>query len=230
MKIAWFTPFAGGCMMARFSAIVTRELSRHADVDIWHPPAPALEASALRTIAMPRGIRVSPAMLEAYDFAVYNLGDDDSGRIAKAACAAPGIVIVHGPAPELALRRAYGVVVHSEFTRRRGAACALPTLMLDLGASGEPGERGVRLGHNTFSPRKYALSLLSLAQEVLSEAACLRCVDTMGARLNEIGLETGSAVVERVARESYKLFGGAGIKVSLHGGPGAVQPYSRIGS
>ena len=46
--------------------------------------------AALRTIAMPRRVRVSPAMLEAYDLAVYNLGEENDGPLAEAAWGAPG--------------------------------------------------------------------------------------------------------------------------------------------
>lgn len=181
MRIAWFTPFSDGSMVARFSGIVTRELSRHADVDIWHPPAPSLQSTALRTIAMPRRVRVSPAMLEAYDLAVYNLGEGDDGRLAEAAFAAPGIAILHGTV-EAPARRAYAVVVHSEF------------------ATG-----GTEL---TFCPRKYAASVLALAETVLPAVPVLRSVDMMARRLAEIDVHSGTATLHRVAQEAYSLFGG----------------------
>lgn len=368
MKIAWFTPFSGGGMVARFSAMVTRELSRHADVDIWHPPGPPARATALRTIAMPRGIRVSTSMLGAYDLAVYNLGgEEEAGGIVEAACAAPGLAILHGAA-ERAVRRAYGVVVHSEFARpmaggaslarvvtipiaqeslpsgpvdgRRGLGVAegsllvlatstgdgraqLPALLGALTAACAPGGRftcavagpvasgegpelerlagkrvrfigpvceevlrpwiaeadvcvelrqpalelapaltalfmlhgkpaivsgagcyaelsdgavikvreaadlervlhrvasagGLRrvfggqarqFAEKTFSPRKYAASLLSLAETLLSAAPVLRCVDAMAARLAETGVKASAAAVDRVAEEAVSLFG-----------------------
>lgn len=184
MRIAWFTSFSEGSEVARFSGVVAHELSRHADVDIWHPPALRLQPAALRTIAMPRGVRVSPSMLEAYDFAVYNLGEEDDGRIAEAAWAAPGIVIVHGAA-EAPVRRAYAVVAHSDLA----------------GASAARTEIG-------FCPRKYAASVLALADTVLPAVPVLLCVDRMAGRLVQIGTEAGAAVVDRVARQAYSLFGG----------------------
>lgn len=194
MKIAWFTPFAAGSMVARFSAIVTRELSRHADVDIWHPPAPELQPTALRTIAMPRRMHVSPAMLEAYDFAVYNLGEEDDGQIAAAACAAPGIAILHGTV-EASVRRAYAVVVHSEAAREFAARLSfLPVTVMEVAQ-----ER---------SARQYAGLLLALAEKMLRVAPVLYCVDTASGRLAEMGVEAPAATVDRVASEAYALFGG----------------------
>lgn len=368
MRIAWFTPFSGCSMIARYSGIVTRELSRYADVDIWHPPAPRLRATALRTIAMPRGVRVSPSMLGTYDLAVYNLGDEEDSWIAEAACAAPGLAILHAGV-ETAARRAYGVVVHSEFARklaagvsngrvamipiaqeklpgsrdgRRGLGVSADTLLVLATSTGDgraalpallgalaavpggrficavagpvaplervelerraagrlrmigpvsedvlrpwiaeadvcvelrhpavelapalpalfmlhakpvivsgagcyaelPGEavvkvrpdretedlevalrrlascaadrRGLggqarRFARETFNPRKYAASLLSLAEALLPVAPVLQCVDTMAGRLAEIGVEAGAAVVDRVAREAGSLFDG----------------------
>lgn len=369
MKIAWFTPFSSGGMVARFSALVTRELSQHADVDIWHPPGLRPRTTALRTIAMPRSVCVSPSMLDVYDLAVYNLGgEEQDGRIAEAACAAPGLAILHG-AVEPAVRRAYGVVVHSEFARGLAAGvshgrvavipiaqeklpgardgrrslgvsednllvlatstgdgrAALPALLgalaavldgrftcavagpvspperaeLERMAAGRlrmigpisegvlrpwiaeadvcvelrhpalepapalpalfmlhakpvivsgtgcyaelPGQTVIKVGpdseavdlesalrklapgaggrrnlgakarrfaRETFSPRKYAASLLSLAEALLPAVPALRCIDVMAGRLAEIGVEAGAAVVDRVAREAGSLFGG----------------------
>lgn len=185
MKIAWFTPFSRGGRVSRISSIVTRELSRHAEVDIWHPPAALLQPAALRTIAMPRCVRVSPSMLDAYDLAVYNLGEEDDRRIAGAACAAPGIAILHGAVEEAAARRAYAVVAHSELAQAFVART-------EIG----------------FCPRKYATSVLALAETVLLAVTVLRCVDRMAGRLAEIGTEAGETVVDRVAGEAYALFGG----------------------
>ena len=360
MRIAWFTPFSECSMVARFSGMVTRELSRHADVDIWHPPAPSLRSTALRAIAMPHHVRVSPAMLDAYDLAVYNVGGEEAdGWIAEAACAAPGIAILHEPV-EPAVQRAYAVVVHSEFARefatrlslapvamipiaqenlpagaRDGRRClgvsaddllvlatstgdgraALPALLAALTAVHEgrfvcavagpmapaervelerlagghlriigpvceevlrpwvaeadicvelrrpalefapalpalfmlhakpvivagtgcyaelPGDAVIkvradceaedlegalrslggqarRFSREAFSPRKYAASLQALAEALLPAVPVLRCVDLMAGRLAEIGVEAGSAAMDRVAGEAYSLFGG----------------------
>ncbi len=194
MRIAWFTPFSECGVVARFSGMVTRELSRHADVDIWHPPAPSLQSTVLRTIVMPRGVRVSPAMLDAYDLAVYNLGEDEDGRITEAACAAPGIAILHG-AVEPAARRAYAVVVHSESARALATRLSLAPVAV------------IRVPEESLG-REYAHSLLSLAETVLPVAPLLECVDAVAGRLMEIGAEAGATVVDRVAQEAYSLFGG----------------------
>lgn len=204
MKIAWFTPFSDGSPVAHFSGMVTRELSRHADVDIWHPPAPSLQPTALRTIAMPRRVRVSPSMLEAYDRAVYNLGEDDDGRIAEAACAAPGIAILHG-AVEAPVRRAYAVVVHSEAERALATRLSPAHVAIIPIEKRSRGSNGSRM---SFSPRKYAGSLLSLAETVRLVAPVLRWVDTTAGRLAEMGVEGDAAALDRVAREAYSLLGG----------------------
>ncbi|MCE5310922.1 MAG: hypothetical protein LLG20_25045 [Acidobacteriales bacterium] len=197
LKIAWFTPFSSGAV-ARFSAAVTAELAHHADVDIWHPPEAPLQATALRAIVMPRHGDVSAPMLAAYDLAVYNLGGDEGGGgIAKAACAAPGLTILHGPVrEELAERRAYAVVVHSESARQFAAAAVAAQVAVF------PFEQ------DAFNARKYVTSLLCLARTLLPAVPVLRCVDMMAARLAEIGVEARAAGVEPMARKACGLFGG----------------------
>ena len=208
MRIAWFTPFSERGIVARFSAIVTRELSRYADVDIWHPPEPRLQPTVLRTIAMPRSVRVSPAMLDTYDRAVYNLGEEEDGRIAEAACTAPGVAILHEPVAKTAVRRAYAVVVHSEFTRAFATRLSLaPVAMISI-AQESAGGKARSFARMAFGPRKYAQALLSLTETVLPVAPMLECVDAMAGRLAEIGVEAGAPVVDRVAQEAYSLFGG----------------------
>ena len=208
MRIAWFTPFSERGIVARFSAIVTRELSRYADVDIWHPPEPRLQSTVLRTIAMPRSVRVSPAMLDS----VRPCGvqprrrgrrPDRGGGVHRA-----GRRDSAWSGSKTAVRRAYAVVVHSEFTRAFATRLSLaPVAMISI-AQESAGGKARSFARMAFGPRKYAQALLSLTETVLPVAPMLECVDAMAGRLAEIGVEAGAPVVDRVAQEAYSLFGG----------------------
>ena len=96
MRIAWFTPFASCSAIGRCSRLVTDELAKHADVDIWHPVAAETHATSLRTVAYANVDQIGPA-LSSYDLAVYNMGDHlpFHREIWLASQMVPGIAILH---------------------------------------------------------------------------------------------------------------------------------------
>ena len=97
MRIAWFTPFHRASAIGRFSRLVTTELAKSVDVDIWHPASADLHPTALRTIACPDHLSVGPENLAGYDLCVYNLGDqlDFHREIFLTSRRVPGLVVLH---------------------------------------------------------------------------------------------------------------------------------------
>jgi glycosyltransferase involved in cell wall biosynthesis len=95
MKIAWFTPFSRRSAIAKFSQLVTAELARHIEVDIWHPEAPDLRETHLRRIPCAPGSSVS--LLRSYDLVVYSMGDhlEFHREVFWATQHVPGVVILH---------------------------------------------------------------------------------------------------------------------------------------
>jgi hypothetical protein len=75
MNIAWFTPFAKASAIGRFSRLVTAEIAKSNDVDIWYPEAKEIHETRLRTVGIPSGAQFGPETLAPYDLVVYNIGD-----------------------------------------------------------------------------------------------------------------------------------------------------------
>jgi glycosyltransferase involved in cell wall biosynthesis len=97
VRIAWFTPFHRASAIGRFSRLVTAELAKSVDVDIWHPASADLHPTALRTIDCPHHLALGPENLAAYDLCVYNLGDhlDFHREIFLTSRRVPGLVVLH---------------------------------------------------------------------------------------------------------------------------------------
>ena len=97
MKIAWFTPFAKESAIGRYSRLVTDELAKAAEVDLWVPEARHYHPTALRTIKFGRLLEIRPDTLAHYDLVVYQLGDHlpYHRQIFEASRKVPGIVILH---------------------------------------------------------------------------------------------------------------------------------------
>ena len=97
MRIAWFTPFATASAIGRASQLVTDELSRAADVDIWHPAAAELHATRVRTLEIPQDLELLSATLGSYDLAVYNFGNylPYHREIFEISRRVPGVAVLH---------------------------------------------------------------------------------------------------------------------------------------
>ncbi len=97
MRIAWFTPFQEESAIGRVSRAVTDELSRRAEVDIWHPRANRLLRTSLKTIECSSQGRVKTSLLEGYDAVFYNIGDHFRNHleIFEASQLVPGVVVLH---------------------------------------------------------------------------------------------------------------------------------------
>lgn len=97
MKVAWFTPFHQQSAIGRVGRVVAEELSRHAEVDIWHQPSSDLLKTPLKKIAYPGGVAVDPTLLSGYDLVVYNLGNHlpNHLEIYETSRLAPGVVVLH---------------------------------------------------------------------------------------------------------------------------------------
>lgn len=183
MRIGWFTDFTAGSAPARFSQTVIEELSRFVDVDIWHPKTERAEPTRLRTIAYSRN-PAAPALAD-YDLLVYN------GSIGPAR-EAPGIVILEEFREE-ALRRPYGVAVHSEGLLERVRA-VFPGPIARLSPA--------------WSARGYAAAFMKLGVEVLVAKPLLQLMDRAAERLAGVGAAGDEAVLDRVAADGFELFCG----------------------
>jgi hypothetical protein len=97
VRIAWFTPFQKSSAIGRFSRLVTTELARSAEVDIWHPAAEETHPTQLPTISLPDDLVLEPGALAAYDMCVYNLGDHLGfhRQVFQTARTIPGVVVLH---------------------------------------------------------------------------------------------------------------------------------------
>src|SRR5437879_5174021 len=97
MRIAWFTPFGRGSAIGRASRLIVQELARSVEVDIWHPAAKQLHDSPVRTVAYPPEAPIDLVSLQAYDLAIYNLGNHlgNHRQIFEIALKTPGIDVLH---------------------------------------------------------------------------------------------------------------------------------------
>jgi len=97
MRIAWFTPFHHRSAIGRVGLAVAEELSRNAEVDIWHPAASDILKTQLKTIPCPAGAASDPRDLARYDLLVYNMGNHlpNHLEIYETARNVPGVVILH---------------------------------------------------------------------------------------------------------------------------------------
>lgn len=97
MRIAWFTPYGRGSAIGRASRLIVEELARSVEVDIWHPAAKQLHDAPVRTIAYPPEAPIDLLSLQAYDLAVYNLGNHlgNHRQIFEIALQTPGIDVLH---------------------------------------------------------------------------------------------------------------------------------------
>jgi glycosyltransferase involved in cell wall biosynthesis len=95
MKIAWFTPFSKKSAIGKVSQLVTAELARHIQVDIWHPETPDLRETHLITI--PCTPASSFGLLRTYDLVVYSMGNYLAfhREVFSAMRQVPGVVILH---------------------------------------------------------------------------------------------------------------------------------------
>ena len=95
MKLAWFTPFSKNSAIAKVSQLVTAELARSVELDIWHPEAPDLRETCLRKISCTPGSSFSS--LRSYDVVVYNMGNhlEFHREVFSAMQHVPGVVILH---------------------------------------------------------------------------------------------------------------------------------------
>jgi len=74
MKIAWFTPFSKKSAVGKYSQIVTNEISKHHEVDLWIPSNTNILQSSLRKYSISFE-KEKINFLQKYDIIVYNLGD-----------------------------------------------------------------------------------------------------------------------------------------------------------
>jgi len=96
MKIAWFTPFTIKSAIGKYSQIITEELAKFCEVDLWVSDAADLQATSLRVVPFSGEGNYLDA-LAAYDYVVYNLGNylDYHKHIYNVSRQHPGIVILH---------------------------------------------------------------------------------------------------------------------------------------
>jgi glycosyltransferase involved in cell wall biosynthesis len=74
MKIAWFTPFSNKSAIGKYSQIITNQLIKHCDVDLWIPDSEDLLCSDLKMIKI--SSKGDTALkLRNYDFIIYNMGN-----------------------------------------------------------------------------------------------------------------------------------------------------------
>src|SRR6266852_5510938 len=97
MKIAWFTPFSTESAIAKCSRLITGELAKLTDVDLWCPDAPEIQSTKLRVFRFGPSFDLGPDALSGYDIVVYNLGNHlpFHRQIFEMSRKAPGIVILH---------------------------------------------------------------------------------------------------------------------------------------
>src|SRR5438552_7622114 len=75
MTIAWFTPFSKKSAIGRCSGAIVTELSKYANVDIWHPETSDTHETKVKTVRFSHAERLDFTRLSAYDLIVYNLGN-----------------------------------------------------------------------------------------------------------------------------------------------------------
>jgi hypothetical protein len=97
MRIAWFTPYSLNNTIGGFSETIVMELSRFAEVDLWHPEVADERPTHVARNRFRRASDLKLRELPQYDLVFYNLGDDFSecGEIWKVSEEIPGVVILH---------------------------------------------------------------------------------------------------------------------------------------
>lgn len=97
MKVAWFTPFTTGSAIGRCSSLITRELSRLADVHIWHQETGSPIVTSVPTVSFSSAELIDYCQLRSYDLHIYNLGNflPFHREIFLASRAVPGITVLH---------------------------------------------------------------------------------------------------------------------------------------
>lgn len=101
MKIAWFTPFSTKSAIGQCSSIIIEQLAKRANVTVYVSDAtdkrdtwlPEAQQILMKSMALPDIVR----SLEAFDIAIYNLGDNYllHSNIFAVSRHYPGIVILH---------------------------------------------------------------------------------------------------------------------------------------
>jgi len=96
MKIAWFTPFSTKSAIGKYSQIITEELAKTCEVDLWISDTAELLDTTLRVILFSSEGNYQESLL-AYDYVIYNLGNylDFHKHIYNISCQHPGLVILH---------------------------------------------------------------------------------------------------------------------------------------
>jgi len=73
MKIAWFTPFNKKSGISRYSQVVTNELVKHCEVDLWVSDGTDLLPTELKVFRYSTGKDISTKRKD-YDYVIYNMG------------------------------------------------------------------------------------------------------------------------------------------------------------
>jgi len=97
VRIAWFTPFSRSSAIGRFSAAVTAELSRHAEVELWHPWTSTAYEVRVRQVSFRSACDIPPGRLDEYDLVIYNFGNHlpFHREIYEISRQTPGLCILH---------------------------------------------------------------------------------------------------------------------------------------
>lgn len=74
MKIAWFTPFCEKSAIGRYNQLLTNELSKQVDIDLWLSDNTELLSTNLKKIYY-HGSDNLESKLNKYDLIVYNIGN-----------------------------------------------------------------------------------------------------------------------------------------------------------
>ena len=96
MRIAWFTPYSSRSAIGRYSRIVTTELARLHEVEIWTFCQQDLLPAAVPIHSVPSHKELPPAILD-FDTAVYQMGNywPFHGEIWRQSQRHPGVVVLH---------------------------------------------------------------------------------------------------------------------------------------
>ena len=94
MTIAWFTPFSKKSAIGRCSGAIVTELSKYANVDIWHPETSDTHETKVKTVRFSHAERLDFTRLSAYDLIVYVL--DRLIPVNTPQQTAIGVVLEHG--------------------------------------------------------------------------------------------------------------------------------------
>jgi glycosyltransferase involved in cell wall biosynthesis len=96
MRIAWFSPYSSRSAIGRYSRIVTTELARLHEVEIWTFCQQDLLPSTV-PIHSVRSHKELPAAIRDFDIAVYQMGNywPFHGEIWRQSQRHPGVVVLH---------------------------------------------------------------------------------------------------------------------------------------